>query len=175
MLAAYVDPDEPFREVPLSDDESDGEGNRRPRYRGPADPRGPAPAPSAYPTYIQPSPKPVNQEIINAKLNALGPPSPEEKQFALEIIAAEKIRDFAKKYEILSRTPRAVEAAYTRRQILVSKETGIQSEYSNFQVALNILEAYYSTYAGGRRSKTRKGKGKRKHRKAKTAKRRARR
>lgn len=136
---------------------------------------GPVRAPSAYPTYIAPSPKPYSQEDIFVKLNALGPPSAAEKQIALEIIAASKIRDFTKKYELLIRAPSPVQALYTNRELLVEEETGIKFYGDNFQIPLTILENYYNTHAGGRRSKTRKGKGKRKHRKSKTAKRRARR
>ena len=136
---------------------------------------GPVRAPSAYPTYIAPSPKPYSQEAIFVKLIALGPPSAAEKQFALEYIAAEKAKDYSTQ-EIFDRTPAPVRNAYFRREELVMNETNIRSyNIDKFHIPLTILENYYNTHAGGRRSKTRKGKGKRKHRKSKTAKRRARR
>jgi len=135
---------------------------------------GPAPSSIAPLLEIEPSPKPYSQERIFEQLNALGPPSAAEKQFALEMISAEKIRDHAKTYELIDRTPREVQAPYSRRLALVQQETGIGLFQDKFQAMLNVLEAYYSTHAGGRGSKTRKGKGKRKHRKSKTAKRRRR-
>jgi hypothetical protein len=137
-------------------------------YVGPS----PTPAPSAYPTYIAPSPKPYSQEIINAKLNALGPPSPEEKQFATEIIQAGQWLNLDRQDEHYARMPTSSKNLYSRRLDLVMDELNIHDLTSfEIQKVYTALKTYYSTHAGGRRSKSRK----RKHRKSKTAKRRARR
>ena len=139
----------------------------------------------------------VNQAEINIELDdAVGIPSKDELNFAAAEITAFERGAESRNYRstLLRETDYAIQEVFYRRLSLVERHLTDRRNIRNERArrAYEILKQYYMTHSktdydtssnkpnnnnniGGRRSKTRKGKGKRKHRKSKTAKRRGRR